>query len=164
MTTPDAPATIDFSNLSASELDAVLKQAQQERNARKGATRTHRRLIAQTWREIKQATGDLNDAFYEGKEAFLAAASALYDEYAATLDTVPEGADASIEAGVREYQRGAPERMARGRKTAKTRAENRATREADEAAGDDDATNTEAGIDAHAATSNDTGDEANAGA
>lgn len=161
MTTPDTQATIDFSNLSASELDAVLKQAQQERNARKGATRTHRRLIAQTWREIKQATGDLNDAFYDGKEAFLAAASALYDEHAATLDTVPEGADASIEAGVREYQRQAPEREARGRKTAKTRAENRATREADKAAAGSDATNTETGIDTHAAASNDTGDETN---
>lgn len=160
MTTPDTQATIDFSNLSASELDAVLKQAQQERNARKGATRTHRRLIAQTWREIKQATGDLNDAFYEGKEAFLAAADALYDEYAAVLDTVPEGADASIEAGVREYQRQAPERVARGRKTAKTRAENRAAREADDAAGDNNATHAEAGVD----TSTAAGDEANAGA
>lgn len=154
MTTPDTQAAIDFSNLSASELDAVLKQAQQERNARKGATRTHRRLIAQTWRDIKQATGDLNDAFYEGKEAFLTAASALYDEHAAVLDTVPEGADASIEAGVREYQRQAPERVARGRKTAKTRAENRATREADEATEGNDAaraeTSVEAGSDAHA--------------
>lgn len=164
MTTPDTPAAIDFSNLSASELDAVLKQAQQERNARKGATRTHRRLIAQTWRDIKQATGDLNDAFYEGKEAFLAAASALYDEHAAALDTVPEGADASIEAGVREYQRQAPERIARGRKTAKTRAENRATRETDEEAGGDDAARAETDASAHAAASNNAGDEANADA
>lgn len=164
MPTPDTPTTIDFSNLSASELDAVLKQAQQERNARKGATRTHRRLIAQTWREIKQATGDLNDAFYEGKDAFLAAADALYDTYAAALTTVPEGADASIEAGVREYQREAPERIARGRKTAKTRAENRAAREADEEAAGNDATSTEAGVSAHAAASNNTSDEANASA
>lgn len=158
MTTPDTQATIDFSNLSASELDAVLKQAQQERNARKGATRTHRRLIAQTWRDIKQATGDLNDAFYDGKEAFLAAADALYDEYATVLDTVPEGADASIEAGVREYQRQAPERIARGRKTAKTRAENRATREAD------DATSTETGVDTNTAVSNNTSNEVGADA
>ena len=121
---------IDLSQLTPEQFEELYKRTQTENNSRKKQNRAHRKIISETWREIKEQAGDLNDDFYEGEAAFVAAAKTLYGELHKKLTVVPEGADGSIEEGVREYQRKAPERAERGRKISATRAKNKAKEEA----------------------------------
>lgn len=118
--------SLDLSQLTPEQFEELYKRAQTENNSRKKQNRAHRKLISETWREIKEQAGDLNDDFYEGEAAFIAAAKTLYEELHEKLTVVPDGADESIEEGVREYQRKAPERAERGRKISETRAKNKA--------------------------------------
>lgn len=104
---------LDFSQLTQSQFEKVMKRAQAEQDAREDKAKARKKQVSATWKEIKQRAGDLNAAFYESEADFIASAKTLYDELHEMLTEIPDGEQESLEDDIREHQRKAEQREKR---------------------------------------------------